>query len=73
MEGVRIGVTIRELPDGRMRCSMRSNGEISVNDICKIHGGGGHFHAACCELDMRAEEARETVEKACREYLYGNN
>lgn len=52
---------------------MRSNGEISVNDICKIHGGGGHFHAACCELDMRAEEARETVEKACREYLYGNN
>lgn len=27
VEGVRIGVTIRELPDGRMRCSMRSNGQ----------------------------------------------
>lgn len=73
IEGIRIGVTIRELPDGRMRCSMRSNGDISVNDICKIHGGGGHFHAACCELDMSAEEARETVEKTCMEYLYGNN
>lgn len=73
VEGVRIGVTIRELPDGKMRCSMRSNGDISVNDICKVFGGGGHFHAACCELDMSAEEARETVEKTCREYLYGNN
>lgn len=69
IEGVRIGVTIRELPDGRMRCSMRSNGEISSNDICRIHGGGGHFHAACCELDMSASEAREVMEKTCREYL----
>lgn len=68
-EGVRIGATIRELPDGRMRCSMRSNGNLSVNDICKIHGGGGHFHAACCELDMSAAEARDVIERTCREYL----
>lgn len=69
IEGVRIGVTIRELPDGKMRCSTRTNGELSANDICRIHGGGGHFHAACCELDMSALEAREVIEKTCREYL----
>lgn len=69
IEGVRIGVTIRELPDGRMRCSMRSNGEISAKDICMIYGGGGHFHAACCELEMSALEAREVIEQTCREYL----
>lgn len=68
-EGMRVGATIRELPNGRMRCSMRSNGEISVNDICKIHGGGGHFHATCCELDMSAEDARAVIEQTCREYL----
>ncbi len=69
IEGVRIGVTIRELPDGTMRCSMRSSGALSANDICKIHGGGGHFHAACCELDLGALEARAVIEKTCREYL----
>lgn len=69
IEGVRIGATIRELPDGRMRCSMRTNGDLSANEICGIHGGGGHFHAACCELNMSASEAREVIEQTCREYL----
>lgn len=69
IEGVLIGVTIRELPDGRMRCSMRSSGDYSVDEICKKHGGGGHFHAACCELDMPAQRARKLIENACREYL----
>lgn len=69
IEGIRIGVTIRELPDGTSRCSMRSNGEISVRDICKIHGGGGHFHAACCELKMPPDEARIIIEKTCSDYL----
>ena len=69
IEGVRIGITIRELPDGRMRCSIRSNGDISANDICKIHGGGGHFHAACCELNMSASDARKVIEQTCKKYL----
>jgi phosphoesterase RecJ-like protein len=68
-EGVRVGATIRELPDGRMRCSMRSNGPYSVNEICKLFGGGGHFNAACCELSMSAEEARETIERTCRDFF----
>ena len=69
VEGVRIGVTIRELPDGRMRCSTRTNGNISSNEICRAHGGGGHFHAACCELDTDAVSAREIIENTCREFL----
>ena len=69
IEGLRIGVTIRELPDGRMRCSMRTSGELSADEICRMYGGGGHFHAACCELSMSAAEAREVLEKTCREYL----
>ena len=40
IEGVRIGVTIRELPDRRMRCSMRSSGNISVDEITRKFGGG---------------------------------
>ena len=69
IEGVRIGVTVRELPDGRSRCSMRTNGEISANTICAVHGGGGHFHAACCELKEPPAEARKIMEETCRGFL----
>ncbi len=54
---------------GRLRCSMRSNGDISVDEICKIFGGGGHFHAACCELEMSAQEARTAIEQVCSGYF----
>ena len=68
-EEMLICVTIRELPDGRSRCSTRTSGNISANDICAEHGGGGHFHAAVCELDEPPEEARVIMEETCRKYL----
>lgn len=72
IEGVRIGVTIRELPDGSMRCSTRTNGNISADAICREHGGGGHFHAACCELPTDAQTARKIMEETSRKYLLKN-
>ena len=68
-EEMQIGVTVRELPDGRSRCSTRTNGNISANDICAVHGGGGHFHAAVCELDAPPVEARQIMEETCRKFL----
>jgi nanoRNase/pAp phosphatase (c-di-AMP/oligoRNAs hydrolase) len=59
---------IKEFPDGRMRCSMRSNGEIFSNDICRIHGGGGHFDAACCEFNISMAEERG-MKQSYREYF----
>ncbi len=69
IEGIRIGVTIRELPDGKMRCSMRTNGEISASEICSHFGGGGHFHAASCIIDTDVNGAREIMEKECKKYI----
>lgn len=69
IEGIRIGVTIRELPNGRMRCSVHTNGDISANEICRTHGGGGHFHAAGCELNTNAKTAREIMENTCKKFL----
>lgn len=68
-EEMMIGVTVRELPDGRSRCSTRTSGGISANDICAEHGGGGHFHAAVCELDESPEGARAIMEETCMKYL----
>lgn len=68
IEELCIGTTIRELPDGRSRCSMRTKGIFHANEICEIHGGGGHVHAACCELSMTPLEARKVIEDTCLKY-----
>ncbi len=67
--GVRIGVTIRELPDSRMRCSVHTSGDLSADAFCKLRGDGGHFHAACCELNCDAPTARRIMEESARDFL----
>lgn len=69
VEGVKLGITIRELPDGRIRCSVRTSGDLSADEFCKIHGGGGHFHAACCELKCDVITTRCIMEDLARAFL----
>lgn len=38
--------------DGRVRCSLRSNGEYDVSAIARSFGGGGHRNAAGFETDV---------------------
>ena len=58
VEGVKIGVTIREMPDGNTRCSMRTSDSISANEICQFFGGGGHYHTVSCIFEMSVYEER---------------
>lgn len=66
---MQIGVTLRELPDGRTRCSVHTKEAISAHEICQRFGGGGHLHAAGCELDAPPEQACSIVEAVCKEYF----
>ncbi len=68
-EEMLIGVTVRELPDGRSRCSTRTKGNISPNAICAVHGGGSHYHAVVCELNEPPEKARIIMEETCIKFL----
>ena len=72
IDSVEIGVTIRELPDKTLtRCSMRTKGNISANEICKALGGGGHEHAAACYLpNVDVYQAREKIEEVCKKFLF---
>lgn len=38
--------------DGRVRCSLRSNGDYDVSSIARSFGGGGHRNAAGFETDL---------------------
>jgi phosphoesterase RecJ-like protein len=62
ISGVRIAVFFEELPDGKIRVSMRSK-DLSLN-VCNIaseFGGGGHALAAGIRMNGPLEAAREKV------------
>jgi phosphoesterase RecJ-like protein len=48
---VQVAILLRELPDGRIRASLRSKGEVNVAKIAEQFGGGGHECASGCSLD----------------------
>ena len=45
IEGVQIGITLTEKPDGTVRVSVRTTKEMDAAAICKKVGGGGHVRA----------------------------
>lgn len=61
VEGVRVGVTVRERSDRRFKISLRTVEPIDASAICKELGGGGHVRAAGCELDGPIEAVMERL------------
>jgi bifunctional oligoribonuclease and PAP phosphatase NrnA len=61
--GVDIAAFLRELPDGRVRLSLRSKGHFNVAAIAERWGGGGHENASGCTLEGPLAAATERVLK----------
>jgi len=62
--GVVVGLYIREMSDGRVKVSMRSNGGINLNEFAVRYGGGGHKSAAGITFEgMTVEEVTDFVLK----------
>src|SRR5579862_4415781 len=59
--GVEAAVFLRELPDGRIRVSLRSKGAIPVSAIAHGLGGGGHENAAGCTLEGPLQRALDQI------------
>ncbi len=57
----RVSLLLIELPDGRTKVSMRSRGDLAVNEIAMQYGGGGHKNAAGCTVPLLLEQAVETL------------
>jgi phosphoesterase RecJ-like protein len=51
ISGVEAAVFLRELPERRVRVSLRSKGRANVAAIAERLGGGGHENAAGCTLE----------------------
>ena len=63
IEGVLVGVTMRELKDGNFKASVRTHGDINASEICKRLGGGGHAGAAGCTLYGTKQQAINSLVK----------
>ncbi|MCX7702863.1 MAG: bifunctional oligoribonuclease/PAP phosphatase NrnA [Planctomycetota bacterium] len=55
--GVVIGMYVREMEDGRVKVSMRSNGGVDLNKFAMRYGGGGHKSAAGITFSGMSVEA----------------
>ena len=64
IEGVMVGVTLRQREEGGFKISVRTYPPIDASEICKRVGGGGHIRAAGCQLS-----AEYSVEQAKAEML----
>ena len=61
IQGVQVGIYIREDEPEMCKLSLRSMGTINVNAIATHFGGGGHVAAAGAELAMTPEAAKAAV------------
>ena len=62
--GVEVAALFREIGDGKIKVSLRSKEQIDVAKIAKQFAGGGHKHAAGCNLKCSLAEAKKQIEAA---------
>ena len=70
--GIEAAAFLRELPDTRIRLSLRSKGKLSVAEIAERLGGGGHQNAAGCTLDGPLNRALDEILAQFRAALVAN-
>jgi phosphoesterase RecJ-like protein len=69
IEGVQVGVFLREQDDGSIKVSLRSTTGVPIDGVANRFGGGGHPAAAGARVPGPLEEAKERVLRAVGEHL----
>lgn len=61
IEGIKVGITMRQQPGGSFKISVRTKVGIDACAICTGLGGGGHKQAAGCEIIGGVEYAKAAI------------
>ena len=69
IEGVGIGITVKEEGNGKTGVSVRTGEEYDASLICAHFGGGGHIRAGGCEFSADIEEAKKRVIDYITDYI----
>lgn len=69
IEGVKMGITMREKEDGTFKVSVRTNDGVNAAEFCARFGGGGHAAASGCSIKGDLATAKYMLIKAAEEVL----
>ena len=69
IEGVLIGIVMREKEGGVFKVSVRTNGNVNAAEFCQKFGGGGHSAAAGCSVNGGLDEVRSKLISAAEAIL----
>ena len=69
IEGVKMGITIREKKNRDFKISVRTNGDTDACEFCKRFGGGGHKAASGCSIQGDLITVKQTLIAAAEEIL----
>lgn len=69
IEGVEVGLTIREKKDGTCKCSIRTYENVDASVLAKSFGGGGHKQAAACRFDCDVKNAKQMLVEQSKKML----
>ena len=61
IEGVDVGLTLRQQPDGSFKISVRTSRRYDACAIARRLGGGGHARAAGCEISGNLDNAKRAI------------
>lgn len=69
VEGVVLGITIRQRGENEYKISVRSHEPVDASAFCKQFGGGGHARAAGCEMQGSLAEIKKILLAAANKTL----
>ena len=69
VEGVKMGITMREKEGGVFKISVRTNDGINAAEFCKQFGGGGHPAAAGCSVEGDLAGVKKQLTDAAEAFL----
>ena len=71
VRGADAGLLFRQMPDGKIRVSLRSRETVNVAEVAQQFGGGGHRMAAGCTLSLQPplDEAERLLVRAVHSRL----
>ena len=71
IEGVEVGILLKEKKENEVKVSLRSKSYIDVSKIAQSFGGGGHIRAAGCTIYSSIEDAKKQIVDAVVKVVQG--
>ncbi|MEG2429105.1 MAG: bifunctional oligoribonuclease/PAP phosphatase NrnA [Oscillospiraceae bacterium] len=69
IDGVEIGITMREQNDGSHKISIRTACKVDASKLCAVFGGGGHKRAAGCLIKQDYETTKAQLLEAIKSLI----